>query len=625
MPLEYQIVPEWKHSHVMTVINDNTIRTSESLVDPKGINALAIFIGGQGIDNTFVSKESYDDFVRTFGTGDFTKYGQPIMMPMALLSNSDNVRVTCMRVMPSDAMYSNAIISLLVKDDITSSGNFQIKIVSEYRNDINTRADLENIMVSSDMNPVDPDVNGFYKTPILGITPQGRGTYGDKYRVRLAVNKENEADKRIKMYTVEALNSENGLTKVQTVIGSLVYTTKYSETTQITDLIDDADEGSAALTVVCNSDAVEAIYNQYKSFMEMNYPGEDIIELDGFDPLFGLQVNSSEKIPHLEIITESVEESLIVPDAPEGISLAGGSEGSFALDVDPQVREDAITQAYVDAFSGVTDRTILTPLRVPADFLLDANYPYDVKVALAALANAREDCILYLDAGIISSSEETTQLFADYYQFNTRTISKDFQHYKIRDPISNRKIAVTMTYQYACWLPTHWTNNGFHIPFVRDYAILKGHVRNSLRPAIEIFDSELKESLYDHRFNYWEATGENEFVRSCQNTSQNEESDLLEENNMNTLYQIKRGIERDVRSYLYSFASETERTRFKEYEEAKYLDWAGSRYATMEIRFESNEWETENSILHCYLALTFRTLNKRIIVEIDINPRATTN
>lgn len=624
MPLEYQIVPEWKHSHVMTVINDNTVISEEPSIPPKSLNALAVFVGGQGIDNTFVRKESYSDFVRTFGTGDFTKYGQPIMMPMALLSNCDDIGVTCMRVMPNDAMYSNAIISLLVKEDALT-GNFQIKIISEYRSDINTRTDLENIMISTEMNPVDPDMNGFYKTPILGITPQGRGTYGDKYRIRIAINKENEADTGIKMYSFETMNNENGLSKISTVIGSLVYSTKYAETTQVTDLIDDVDTGSSALTIVTNTDAIEKIYNQYVEFMTVNHPGEEIPDLDGFDPLFGVKVNSAEKIPHLEIITESVEETLIVPDAPEGIFLAGGSEGSFGLDVDPQVREDAITQAYVDAFSGVIDRTILTHLRVPADFLLDANYPYDAKVALAALANVRQDCMLYLDSGIISSSEETTQLFADYYQFNTRNISKDFQHYQIKDPVTNRKIAVTMTYQYACWLPTHWLNNGFHIPYVRDYAILKGHIRNSLRPAIEVFDSELKESLHDHRFNYWEATGENEFVRSCQNTSQDENSDLLEENNMNTLFQIKRGIERDVRSYLYSFASETERSRFKEYEEAKYLDWAGSRYATMEIRFESNEWETKNSILHCYLALTFRTLNKRIIVEIDINPRATTN
>lgn len=624
MPLEYQIVPKWKHSHVETYVNDNTVATSDDTSTTKNLHFLSIFVGGQGIDNTFVRKESYDDFVRTFGKGNFTKYGQPIMMPMAILANNSFSSVTCMRVMPNDAMFSNAIISLLTKED-AASGNFQIKIVSEYKNDINSRTDLENAMITTDMNPTEPDVNGFYQHPILAVSPQGRGVYGDKYRIRIAVNKENEADKGIKMYTFEAINSANGLTKVSTVIGSLIYSEKYGPTTMVTDLIDDEEEGASALNIICNTDHVEEIYAAYKAFVEANYPGEDVVAIDEFDPLFGLNVNASSKIPHLEIISESVEESLIVPDSPEGISFAGGSDGSFGDSVDPQVREAAITKAYVDAFSGVIDRTILTPLRVPADVLFDANYPYEAKVALVALANARDDALLYLDAGIISSTDEVDQMFSDYYQFNTRNITKDFQHYQIKDPVTARKVSVTMPYYYAAALPNHWTNNGFHIPFVRDYAILKGHVRNSLRPAIEIFDNELKESLHEHRFNYWEATAENEFVRSCQNTSQSADSDLLEENNMNTLYAIKRGIERDVRSYLYSFASETERSRFKEYEEAKYKDWAGSRYATMEVRFESNEWETQNSILHCYLALTFRTLNKRIIVEIDINPRSTTN
>ena len=34
-----------------------------------------------------------------------------------------------------------------------------------------------------------------------------------------------------------------------------------------------------------------------------------------------------------------------------------------------------------------------------------------------------------------------------------------------------------------------------------------------------------------------------------------------------------------------------------------------------------NAWEAERSIMHCYVAIQFRTLNKRTIIEIDVNKR----
>ena len=103
------------------------------------------------------------------------------------------------------------------------------------------------------------------------------------------------------------------------------------------------------------------------------------------------------------------------------------------------------------------------------------------------------------------------------------------------------------------------------------------------------------------------------------------ETDLIEENNVTTLYTLKREIERDISDRLYDFADESSRTVFANYEKAKYASWVGTKLQSLDISFTANEWESAHSILHCYLAIVFRGLQKRAIVEIDINKRTYTS
>ena len=124
-----------------------------------------------------------------------------------------------------------------------------------------------------------------------------------------------------------------------------------------------------------------------------------------------------------------------------------------------------------------------------------------------------------------------------------------------------------------------------------------------------------------NRFNYFEAVGENRFLRSCQNTAQMGNSDLMEESNMAVLYELKHILEVDARERLYNFANADDRKRFTDYETAKFAPWVGRKLFSFDIIFDMNEWEAERSILHCYVAIQFRTLAKRTIIEIDVNKR----
>ena len=47
----------------------------------------------------------------------------------------------------------------------------------------------------------------------------------------------------------------------------------------------------------------------------------------------------------------------------------------------------------------------------------------------------------------------------------------------------------------------------------------------------------------------------------------------------------------------------------------------GNQILSIDVKYDVTEWEFNRSIVHLYLAVQFRQLAKRAIVEIDINKR----
>ena len=314
-------------------------------------------------------------------------------------------------------------------------------------------------------------------------------------------------------------------------------------------------------------------------------------------------------------------------DAPDGLSLSNGNDGLFtnfsANLSDNSSVKFAADKCLINAFNGTYDKRILSANRIPVNAFFDACYPKDVKNAMVDLALLRNDCLCYLDCGIMSSFTDSVvnNMISEYSVFTDNKISKNIQHYYIKEPSTMKRIPVTITYFLARKYADHVINFGAHIPFVKNYARLEGHIKDSLYPTIDDYEMELKELLITNRFNYFETISDNVFQRACQNTSQSKNSDLLEENNITTLYNMKRIIERDITNNLYNFADADIRKDFKDYEMAKFASWVSRDVQSFNIDFRMNEWEADRSILHCYINVTFRGLMKRAILEIDINKR----
>lgn len=617
MPRQGQIIPEYQHPHVETYINDNTI--VQPIVNPAvdGYRFISVFASGKGRDNVLLQFDNNPDYIEEYGNPSYKIYGQPGYMPYAYLSTGQ-AKGWCMRVMPMDAAYANVVIVAKVKvntpgEGETGSPSLIIKHEASFIPNLVNKEEFGALVDA--MEDGDPDIDGFMTYPLFGAYVQGRGVYGNNFRIRISSATQADKDNNYKNFRIEVIDAENSLVIKEVFSGSFFSQAKIDNSTLfIEDIINDLEDGSDKINFYVAESSFETIYNLYKTEV-LPTPTTDLT-LDMFNPING----KTKTATTIDGIT--IDSSAVALDAAEGVVLVGGTDGSFALSADPQVRETAINNAYIKAFKGELDKAILSKRRTPAEFFMDANYASEVKTELIGLYLKRNDVYGYIDGGILNNVTEAITWGEDIVTVGNRNFGKEFQHFLIKDPFSGKNIPMTMTYYLASKLPIHFKIYGNHIPFVGEaYANLTGIIKGSLKPIVDADEDDIKEQLYNLKLNYFECIAENTFVRGTQSTSQNILSDLSEENNMQVLFEIKRKVESLVASLLYNFAEAEDRQRFTETVDRILTPYKSVKIKSANVRFAMSAFETERSILHCYLELTYLTTAKIGIVEIDINKR----
>lgn len=682
MPQSVQIVPKYSQPTNTIVVNNYTT-VSDDGNEASTVEAypyIVVGASGQGIDNKLVEVTSLKNLYSMFGTSNYKLYGQPFMNAEMILSQP-NTKVWYMRPMPADAVYANSVVSIWYKADVDNK-KFRIKITSKSLSDkkadgstdavmtkaLSTRENFYKEAVKLDGTAVAgvyKDSEGYTQVPILAIPSIGRGVYGNNLGWRITTNEAYEKQYGLKMYTFECLDNSNGTTTSATYIGSFVSSNKINGANLINDVIVEKGVEKVPMDFHVYESNFEDLYDAYVEFLNELVEKDptldiDIPEMDGFDPFFGLQLATSKvkdtpADPYIKFTQELTAEidttastyvadnytktDITILSEPAGTKLLNGHDGSFTVDKKNDLagtkRQAAIDAAYIAAFSGSADPTILSAKRIPSNALFDANYSMPVKRALVKLAQFRYDAIAYLDVTIDDltitditaatkdlSSLET--LSDELDTFNDYMTSYNIQSYLIKESTTGKRVQVTTPYFLAGLHPNHWRNNGYHTPMVgSDVAMLTGHIKNSITPNIEDYEKDLTEALYNARLNYFLCIGENQFVRQTQSTATVDVSDLMEENNVNTFLFLKREIDAEVRAGMYRFTSAEERAEFAQVIKAKYAYMVGNQVFSLDVVFKQSAYEFEHSIVHCYLSVKFRELTKAVITEIDINKRTT--
>lgn len=621
MPQNSQIIPEYRHPHVMTVINDNTEFQETSLPVDEPVRALAVFTSSKGRDGVVLNHTNEAAWVEEYGKPNFAQFGQPGYNAYNTLSTRV-AKVWSMRVMPDDASYSNLVLVAKVKVDATDPANKKLVVRFEavHHTAVTDKNEFEDL--THLLRDENPDVDGFETYPLFVIYNLGRGAYGNNHRVRLVSALQADKDSDYKNYRLEVYELEGTLNPKGTPLtGTFVPDSLEGNVSVfLEDVINDTDTGSSKVNMKFVYESLLTIFNKYKTDVDPLTTAT----LETFDIMAGKDKVTGTALKGIQFDTSHADYAAM--DDPAGLPLEGGNDGTLTYDpldkVKLAAREDKINELYGKAFRGEFERSVLSKRRTPCEFILDAGYADEVKKDLVALFTQRTDAKGYLDAGIINTVAEAVAWGEQMKPLGDRLYSKEIHHYKTRDPFSGKMIPVTITFFLATALPLHLKNVGNHIPFVgEDYAKLLGAAKGTLRPLIDADDSVAKEQLYDLRLNYFQSIDENTYVRGTQSTSQNIWSDLSEDNNMFVLLEIKRKVENMVSRLSYDFAEAEERARFKDDADRLIAPYRGIKLRSAEVDFGMNAWEEERSILHCYLSIVFRTINKRGIVEIDINKR----
>jgi hypothetical protein len=679
MPRSTQIIPKYTFPHEEVYINDNSAQditqtTSETLT----MKYLAVFASAKGIDNKLVSVSSLDDYYATFGKTNYAKYGQPHLMPEAYLSNS-NVEVWCLRVMPDDAKYANSVLSLWYKEDVANKA-FRIKFTAKNLSDADVAEiadDTENPMADRDLindcgalldgvavDGAYVDDEGYTQVPLAVFTAQGRGVYGNNLRWRITQNTEYEKDYSTKFYTFEILDVENGVTVVQATNATIVPNPALDIANFVNDVIEDADASDIAANIHVFDENVENLYNKYVAFCNTvvdTYPDEVITipDITIFDPFFGLNLKKSiakaaTAQPYITFVAKKTDDisdddenianytemDIVTLDNVAGNNLDNGDDGAFGS-TDEDARNAAYEEMYQRAFLGDVDKLILSARRIPVETLYDANYSMETKAALVRLALHRMDAPVHLDTGFRESlgTIDIANMVIDFTPIeelvdefdtleNNFLLSVDTHDYKIKEACTGKRVRVTITYYLAQTDPVYLrANDESPIPRTGSNAVLSGHIKDSLNPAIDESDSEIKQALSDACINFFEATGVNRFERATDHTfikpadENTSNSDLAIENNVIALLDLKRAMEAEFRANRNNITTPDRRKDMRDYLLAKYEYLKGTRFDTFDIKYKANEYESKRNITHVYVAVTFYPRSEITLIEIDVNQK----
>lgn len=247
MPRDTQIIPQYSFPHEEVIINDNSAKDlDDNNVSVVSYPYICVFASPKGIDGKLVSVSSLKNYRAMFGNTNFKKYGQPHLMPEAILSQP-NTTVWAMRVMPEDALYANSVLSMWYKADpdkkvfrikfttksigLDSNPDIDEEEMKKILSDRDLIIDFANNTDGVAVDGVYVDEEGYTQVPLAVFTAIGRGRYGQNIRWRVTPAADYEKETGIKVYNFEILDVENGAMVLDSHISSIVSSAKVKETT----------------------------------------------------------------------------------------------------------------------------------------------------------------------------------------------------------------------------------------------------------------------------------------------------------------------------------------------------------------------------------------------------------
>ena len=361
-------------------------------------------------------------------------------------------------------------------------------------------------------------------------------------------------------------------------------------------------------------------FDVLRDILSIYSTGEDLFmrdatSADAIDILFGAPRDNSEY---------TYFESGVGVNFSDLIMFANGSLGDFESK-NTAVRNAAIKQALIDAYTGKTTDLIFDEVRYPFTFVIPYNTDSEVYNAINSLVNIRRSSVapLYISPSSTYSEARAKRTRGvagsgeDYTSFNDSKIMFHVESAMIKDPYTHKRIRMPAAYFNSKAIPRAITEHGYGTPFAGTKFYWDGFITGTMLPQTTNSD-ELKAN-HTAGLNTMIEDGQGRAYAEEQITTQNFVSSLSEINNSITLRIMANIALCIAKNTRWTTITDEEIATYKSAVESKITNMLNGAYKTLHVESEK---ESVNGVgrsrIHCKIYVSFNDLLKGVTYSIYV-------
>ena len=344
--------------------------------------------------------------------------------------------------------------------------------------------------------------------------------------------------------------------------------------------------------------------------------GMDAATLINYDVLFGAAINGAS----LENVT--LDASGVDLSTDYGVKLASGSAGVEAADF---LNSEEYIASMCGFYLGEDTDAIFDVDIHKIRAVCDANLPKEVKEAIVTLANFRQDFFFFRDLGVgLTTYNAIMQAAAGLTK--TKFAGDYMTSYQVLDPITKKRIDVTMMYDFVTPLTNHFLS-GAEVPLAGETNnfVLQSAIQGTLNyTPVNTLRVNQKDLLDDARINYatYYEYGGSLVVESLY-TSQDMTSQLSYINNVLAIQEVMRALRSSCPKNRFKFQTGND---FTDYQDActEVLSAYKSWFAKLEFVYTQDDLRATQKIFYASINFAFNNWVQSEIFDLYALPTVTT-
>ena len=294
--------------------------------------------------------------------------------------------------------------------------------------------------------------------------------------------------------------------------------------------------------------------------------------------------------------------------------LNGGSEGDLE-DENGNIVDNVVKGLLVSAYSGTKDPSLTDKRVTTFNFILDANYPVEVKDTIANFAeNVRRDFIFIADCKIQGDAQQTLNFRRDEFKADSNLVAIYGQAVVVYDEFTGKDRQFTMPYILANKIPALQSSVGLHYPIAGN----KRGVISGFKSINYLPNDSYQELLYTNRINY--AINDSKRTKlNSQLTSAYSRTPLSDLNNVITMLNIRRDAEGVAEGYQFEFAdSETMRLMQQELNETLNKYVTANAADSIACTVYASEYDLQNHVIRVTISIKFKDIIETVLITLEV-------